>query len=173
MVMVMFLQGTGPSGPSSGPFWVRGPGFPFLLLAIAFFGIAVFLLRRSVDHDGRASSESTTRSGSFIGWGTVVIITFLWLLRWFLVESEVTSEGIFIALLHDLLAKPMEFAILGFVASVPLTSLALFTFLTSYRKANHTKSEREGHLPAGDIAIVYTVIQLAGSIASIISLALR
>jgi uncharacterized membrane-anchored protein len=181
--MFLMFQGTGPTSPDLGgpllpvePFWVGGPGFLFLLLAVAFLGIAVFLLHKSVAYQLWAanSSESPPRSGSSIAWATVLIITILWLLRWLLVEAELKGHGALIVLLRDIFAKPAEFAGLGFVASIPLASVALFNFFTSYRVALRSRTEEEARpLAASAAAAVYTAVQLAGSIASIISLALR
>lgn len=154
--------------------WDEGPGFSVLLLAVAFFGIAVFLLQKSAAFQllAASSNESAPKSGSPIAWATVLIITLLWLLRWYFVELE-GGQKIFIALLHDIFATPMEFALLVFVASIPLASLALFNFFASYRVGLRNRVEGGGQLEAASgAATLYTAVQLLGSIASILSLAL-
>jgi hypothetical protein len=163
------FQGGGPTGPLS---WVGGPGFSFLLWAIALFGFAVILLQKSIGYQLRADSsdEIAPRSGTSIAWATVLIIVFLWLLRWCFVELEPGREPL-IGLLHDILARPKEFALPVFVASIPLASLALFNFLALYRIALR-KGTEDNLLAASAAATLITAIQLIGSIASIISLAL-
>jgi hypothetical protein len=169
LVMVMF-QGTLPEPLS----WSGGSGFLILLLTIALFGFAAVLLRKSVgyqvSHSASLDEDEATRAGSAMAWITVLVIILLWLLRWFFVGRE-AGRGILIALFRDIVARPMDFALLVVVASIPLVALALFNFLTLYRISLRNKTEGN-LLAASAAAILITTIQLIGSIASIISLAL-
>jgi hypothetical protein len=164
--------GIGPTHPS-----LIGTDAWFLLLGIAWFGIAVFLLNQGVAFQRWATSSDeqapNPRSGVQSAWIISIIIIALWALYWLVYNKDfIRLYGLLPALLGDLFNDPREFAQLPILASITPTAVALFKFLLSASAMRGTfgSSGSITRSPApGLVAALFSAVNLAGSIATLIT----